>query len=62
MLEMQLAQLVALVPSAGNGRIPGQLMSSCKNVSVVLTRWGKPPRQTYAPNYAGKPIHQIQDP
>ena len=62
MLETQLAQLAALVPSPDNGRILGQPVSSCENVSVVSTRWGKPPRKTRASNYAGKPIQQIIDP
>ena len=52
MLETQLAQLAALVPSADNERFPGQPLSSCENVGVVSTRWGKPPRKTHAPNYA----------
>ena len=44
MIEIQLAQLVALVPSTEDGKIPGQPVSSCENVSVVSTRWGKPSR------------------
>jgi hypothetical protein len=62
MLETQLALLVAFVPSAENGKILGQPLSSCENVSVVSTRWGKPSRRAHAPNQAGKPVHQIQNP
>jgi hypothetical protein len=62
MLETQLAQLAALVPSPDNGRIPGQPVSSCENVSVVSTKWGKPPRKTHASDYARKPMQQILDP
>ena len=35
MLETQLAQLAALDAAAENGKIPGQPVSSCENVSVV---------------------------
>jgi hypothetical protein len=62
MLETQLAQLAALVPSTDNRRIPGQPISSCENVSIVSTRWGKPPRKTHASDYARKPMQQIIDP
>ena len=44
MIETKLAQLAALVPSTEDGKIPGQPVSSCENVSVVSTRWGKPSR------------------
>jgi hypothetical protein len=62
MLETQLAQLAALVPFAENGKISGQPMSSCENVSIVSTTWGKTSMWAYVPNYAERPIHHIQDP
>jgi hypothetical protein len=56
MIETQLAQLAALVPSAEDGKIPGQPVCSCENVCVVSTRWGKPSRRARAVDYAGRPI------
>jgi hypothetical protein len=56
MIETQLAQLAALVPSAEDGKIPGQPVYSCENVCVVSTRWGKPSGRARASDYAGRPI------
>jgi hypothetical protein len=42
MIETQLAQLATLVPSVKDEKIPGQPVSSCENVCVVSTKWGKP--------------------
>jgi hypothetical protein len=62
MIETQLAQLAASLPSSELGGIPGQPEPTRKHVSTISTRWGKPSRRIYAPNHVGKPIHQIQDP
>jgi hypothetical protein len=61
MIETQLAQFVALVSSAEDGKISEQLVSSCENVCGVSTRWG-PSRRARAANYAGRPIKQVLDP
>jgi hypothetical protein len=62
MIETQLVQLAASLPSSELGGIPGQPEPTRENVSIISTRWGKPSRRTYAPNHVGKLIHQIQDP
>jgi hypothetical protein len=62
MIETQLAQLAASLPSSELGGIPGQLEPTRENVSIVSTRWGKPSRRVYVPNHVLKLIHQIQDP
>jgi hypothetical protein len=62
MIETQLAQLAAYLPSSELGGILGQLEPTRENVSAISTRWGKPSRRAYAPKHVGKPIHQIQDP
>jgi hypothetical protein len=56
MIETQLAQLAALVPSAEDGKIPGQPVSSCGDVCVVSTKWGKPSRRTQPTDHARKPV------
>jgi hypothetical protein len=56
MIETQVAQISALVPSPEDGKIPGQPVSSCENVCVVSTIWGKPSRWTRPTDYAGKPV------
>jgi hypothetical protein len=61
-IETQLAQLAAFLPSSESGGIPGQPEPTRENVSAISTRWGKPSRGVYAPNHVGKRIHQIQDP
>jgi hypothetical protein len=53
MIETQLA---ALVPSAEDGKIPGQPVSSCENVCAVSARWGKPSGWARGADYAGRPI------
>jgi hypothetical protein len=62
MIETQLAQLAASLPSSDSGGIPGQPEPTREHVSAISTGWGKPSRRTYAPNHVGKLIHQIQDP
>jgi hypothetical protein len=62
MIESQLAQLAALVPSAGDRKIPGQPVSSCENVCALSTRWGRPSGWAHAADYAGRPIQQVLDP
>jgi uncharacterized coiled-coil protein SlyX len=62
MIETQLAQLATSLPSSESGGIPGQPKPTQEHVSTISTRWGKPSRRMYAPNHAGKLIHQIQDP
>jgi hypothetical protein len=62
MIETKLAQLAALVPSAEDGKIPGQPVSSCENVCAVSTRWGKPSGRARAADYVGRPIQQVLDP
>jgi hypothetical protein len=56
MIETHLAQIAALVPSAEDGKIPRQPISSCENVCVVSTRWGEPSRPTRPTDYVGKPV------
>ena len=43
MLEIQLAQLAAAVPSYEQGRIPGKPEDLLESVKIVSTRYGKPP-------------------
>jgi hypothetical protein len=62
MIETQLAQLAASLPSSESGGIPGQPEPTREHVSAISTRWGDPSRRMWAPNHVGKPIHQIQDP
>jgi hypothetical protein len=62
MMETQLAQLAASLPSSESGGILGQPEPTQEHVSAISTRWGNPSRKTYEPNHVGKPIHQIQDP
>jgi hypothetical protein len=62
MIETQLAQLAASLPSSESGGIPGQPEPTREHVSAISTRWGDPSRRMHAPNHVGKPIHQIQDP
>jgi hypothetical protein len=54
MLETQLAQLAAAVPSAETGKIPGQPEVSLESVNTVATRWGKPSSGSPYTNYAKK--------
>jgi hypothetical protein len=61
MVEAQLAQLAALVPSAEDGKIPGQPVSSCENDCAVSTRWGKSSGRARAANYVWRPIQQVLD-
>jgi hypothetical protein len=60
MIETQLAQLAASLPSFESCGIPGQPEPTREHVSAISTGWGKPSRRAYAPNHVGKPIHQIQ--
>jgi hypothetical protein len=62
MIETQLAQLAAYLPSSESGGIPGQPEPTREHVSAISTGSGKSSRGMYAPNHVGKPIHQIQDP
>jgi hypothetical protein len=62
MIETQLAQLVASLPSSESGGISGQPKPTRENVSIVSTRWGKPSRRMYVLYHVGNLIHQIQDP
>jgi hypothetical protein len=51
MIETQLAQLVASLPSSESGGIPGQPEPTREHVSAISTRWGKPSRGMYASNH-----------
>jgi len=42
MLETQLAQLAAAVPSYEQGRIPGKPEDTLESVKIVSTRYGEP--------------------
>jgi hypothetical protein len=42
MLETQLAQLVAIVPSFEQGKIPGKPKDPIETVKLVATKYGKP--------------------
>jgi hypothetical protein len=46
MLETQLAQLAAAVPSFEQGKIPGKPEDPIEGVKLVTTRFGKPPVQS----------------
>jgi hypothetical protein len=59
MIETQLAQLVASLPSSESSGIPGQPEPRRENVSIVSTRWDKSSRRVCATNNVGKLIHQI---
>jgi hypothetical protein len=54
MLETQLAQLAATVPSVETTKISGQPEASLESVNMVNTKWGKPSRGTFFTNYAEK--------
>jgi hypothetical protein len=54
MIETQLAQVAAAVPTVDSGRIPGQPEPSVENVNAVTTRGGKATRDPPYPNNAGK--------
>jgi hypothetical protein len=62
MIETQLAQLAAFLPSSESGGILRQPDPTREHVSAIYTIWGKPSRGMYAPNHVGKPENQIQDP
>jgi uncharacterized coiled-coil protein SlyX len=51
MIETQLAQLAASLPSFESGGISGQPEPTREHVSAISTRWGKPSRVMYAPNH-----------
>ena len=46
MLETQLAQLAAAVPSYEKGKIPGKPKDPVEFVNLVTTKYGKPPLQS----------------
>jgi hypothetical protein len=54
MIESQLAQLVASLPSSASGGIPGQPEPTRKNLKSVSTREGKTTRDPPHPNPAKK--------
>jgi hypothetical protein len=62
LIETQLAQLAASLPSFESCGILEQPEPTREHVSTISTGWGKPSRRTYAPNHVGKLIHQMQDP
>jgi uncharacterized coiled-coil protein SlyX len=57
MIETQLAQLAASLPSSESSGIPGQPEPTRGHVSIISTGWGKSSKRKYAPNHVGKPIH-----
>jgi hypothetical protein len=54
MLETQLAQLAATVPSVETTKISGQPEASLESVNMVNTKWGKPSRGMFFTSYAEK--------
>jgi hypothetical protein len=44
MIETQLAQLGASLPSSESGGIPGQPEPTREHIRAISTRWGKPSR------------------
>ena len=54
MLETQLAQIAATIPTYDFEKIPGQPEILVENVNAVITREGKSTRDLPYPNYAGK--------
>lgn len=52
MLQTQLVQLAALVPTNEYGRIPGQPEPSIENAKAITTRGGKSTRDPPYPNTA----------
>ena len=55
MIETQLAQIVASLPTIESAKIPGQPETPVENVSMVSTRWGnpswRPPHTNHADRY-----------
>ncbi|RLN40594.1 hypothetical protein C2845_PM01G42040 [Panicum miliaceum] len=51
MIETQLAQLAAAVPSAETGKIPGQPEAPLESVNAITTKWGKTSRGKFFTNY-----------
>jgi hypothetical protein len=50
MLETQLAQVTAIVPSFEQGKIPGKPEEPIESTKLVTTRFGKPPlRSRFGP-------------
>jgi len=64
MVETQLAQIAAAIPTDSNGKIPAQSENSRENVKAVTTRGGKTTRDPPNPNQsAGKEKeHQEAEP
>ena len=64
MIETQLAQIAASLPTIESGKIPGQPESSVENVSMVSTRWDnssrRPPRNNHSCRYT-PPRNNIWD-
>jgi hypothetical protein len=62
MIETQLAQLAALVPTNESGRIPGQPEPSIENVKAITTRGGKSTCDPPYPNNAGTSSNSRETP
>jgi len=54
MIETQLAQIVASVPTVESAKILGQLKTPAKNVSMVSTGWGNLSLRAPCTNYASR--------
>ena len=54
MIETQLAQIAASLPTVESGKIPGQPEAPIANVSVVSTGWGNSSRRPPHTNHAGR--------
>ena len=54
MIETQLAQIVAVIPAAESGKIPGQPESPVETANMVSTRWGNLPRRAPCTSHAGR--------
>ena len=52
MIETQLAQVAAAIPTAESGKILGQPESPVETANMVSTRWGNLPRRAPCTNHA----------
>jgi hypothetical protein len=57
MIETQLAQIAATIPTDKTGKIPGQPEAPTENVSMITTRRGNPSRRPSRTNHTERPTH-----
>jgi hypothetical protein len=54
MIETQITQIAAAIPSDNNGKILGQPINSLQNIKAMTTRGGKSTRDPPNPNHAAR--------